>query len=363
MLVLGIETSCDETAAAVVEDTTIRSSIVATQFDVHSRYGGIVPELACRRHTENILPVIRAALSEGGTSLEEIELIAVTRGPGLIGSLLVGLNCAKALAYATSKPCVGVNHLEGHLVAPLLEGAEYRYPLVALVVSGGHTELYRVEGPARVALLGQTLDDAAGEAFDKVAKLLGLGFPGGPVIDRISSEGDPEAVAFPRALMDRDTLDFSFSGVKTAVKYFVDQNDIRPAPYGSRGPPAEEPWTEEISREIKDVASSFQAAVVDVLVERTLSAVRKVSTQQLVVAGGVACNSQLRVRLEEAAKAEGLSLHIPSPALCTDNAAMIAAAGALRALQGGLPADGFWDMDAVANLPLATVLAAMEEPG
>jgi N6-L-threonylcarbamoyladenine synthase len=163
--------------------------------------------------------------------------------------------------------------------------------------------------------------------------------------------------------MDRDTLDFSFSGVKTAVKYFVDQNDIRPAPYGSRGPPAEEPWTEEISREIKDVASSFQAAVVDVLVERTLSAVRKVSTQQLVVAGGVACNSQLRVRLEEAAKAEGLSLHIPSPALCTDNAAMIAAAGALRALQGGLPADGFWDMDAVANLPLATVLAAMEEPG
>lgn len=364
MLVLGIETSCDETAAAVVEGSTaVRSSIVATQYDVHARYGGIVPELACRRHTENMLPVIRAALSEGGADLREIELVAVTRGPGLIGSLLVGLNCAKALAYATSKPCVGVNHLEGHLVAPLLEGAEYDYPLMALVVSGGHTELYLVEGPAQVSLLGQTLDDAAGEAFDKVAKLLGLGFPGGPVIDRLSAEGDAQAVAFPRALMDRETLDFSFSGLKTAVKYFVDQEGISPAPFGSGGPPADRPWTEEVSREIKDVASSFQAAVVDVLVDKTLAAVGKVGTRQLVVAGGVACNSQLRARLEEAARAEGLRLHIPSPALCTDNAAMIAAAGAVRAERLGLPSDGLLELDAVANLPLATVLAAMEGPG
>lgn len=361
MLVLGVETSCDETAAAVVENTTVRSSIVATQFDVHARYGGIVPELACRRHTENILPVIRAALSEGGAAMEEIELIAVTRGPGLIGSLLVGLSCAKALAYATKTPCVGVNHLEGHLVAPLLEGAAYQYPLVALVVSGGHTELYRVDEPCKIALLGQTLDDAAGEAFDKVAKLLGLGFPGGPAIDRLSLEGDPQAVAFPRALTDRDTLDFSFSGVKTAVKYFVDQNAIAPAPFSSEGVPPGEQWKAEVSQSIKDVAASFQAAVVDVLVMKTLAALRKVGTSQLVVAGGVACNSELRARLEEAASEEGLALHIPSPALCTDNAAMIAAAGWIRVQAFGLPDDGFLDMDAVANLPLTTVLATMDD--
>ncbi len=363
MLVLGIETSCDETAAAVVEGTNVRSSIVATQYDVHARYGGIVPELACRRHVENILPVIRAALSDAGVSLSEVELIAVTRGPGLIGSLLVGLSCAKALAYATATACMGVNHLEGHLVAPLLEGARYRYPLAALLVSGGHTELYRLEGPGRVALMGQTLDEAAGEAFDKVAKLLGLGFPGGPSIDRLAAEGDPGAVAFPRALMDRDTLDFSFSGVKTAVKYFVDQEAVRPAPFETLGPPPGEAWTGRVSKEVKDVAASFQAAVVDVLVARSLEAVRQVGARQLVVAGGVACNSELRARLEAAALEEGLTLFIPSPELCTDNAAMIAAAGALRASEHGLPADGFWEMDAVATLPLATALAAMDETG
>ena len=361
MLTLGIETSCDETAAAVVVDAaTIRSSIIATQFDVHARYGGIVPELACRRHTENILPVVRAALSEAEATLEEIDLIAVTRGPGLIGSLLVGLECAKALAYATDTPCVGVNHLEGHLVAPILEGAAYRYPLVALVVSGGHTELYRVGEPGQIALLGQTLDDAAGEAFDKVAKLLGLGFPGGPTIDRLSEEGDAEAVAFPRALMDRDTLDFSFSGVKTAVKYFVDDNAIAPAPFGPEGPPREEPWTAEVPQVLKDVAASFQAAVVDVLVAKTLAAVEQVATRELVVAGGVACNRSLRSRLEAVAAERNLNLHIPSPALCTDNAAMIAAAGALRVREAGRPPGDFLEMDAVANLPLATALAAME---
>ncbi len=364
MLVLGIETSCDETAAAVVADASdIRSSIVATQFDVHARYGGIVPELACRRHTENILPVVRAALSEGGATLEEIDLIAVTRGPGLIGALLVGLSCAKALAYASATPCVGVNHLEGHLVTPILEGADYHYPLVALVVSGGHTELYRVDRPGRIELLGQTLDDAAGEAFDKVAKLLGLSFPGGPIIDRLSEEGDPEAVAFPRALMDRDTLDFSFSGVKTAVKYFVDDHSIAPAPFGSQGPPREEDLTAEVSQALKDVAASFQAAVVDVLVAKTLAALHQVGTRELVVAGGVACNRELRARLEAAAAAESLTLHIPSPALCTDNAAMIAAAGALRVSREGWPPDGFLEMDAVANLPLATALEVMEGAG
>ncbi|MFQ6672067.1 MAG: tRNA (adenosine(37)-N6)-threonylcarbamoyltransferase complex transferase subunit TsaD [Candidatus Tectimicrobiota bacterium] len=364
MLVLGIETSCDETAAAVVADaTTIRSSIVATQFDVHARYGGIVPELACRRHTENILPVIRAALSEAGATLDDIDLIAVTRGPGLIGALLVGLSCAKALAYATATPCVGVNHLEGHLVAPILEGAEYRYPLAALVVSGGHTELYRVDGPGQIGLLGQTLDDAAGEAFDKVATLLGLGFPGGPTIDRLSAEGDPQAVAFPRALLDRDTFEFSFSGVKTAVKYFVDDNAIAPAPFGTEGPPGEENWTAGVSQTVKDVAASFQAAVVDVLVAKSLAAVRHVGTRELVVAGGVACNRELRARLEAAADADGLTLHIPSPPLCTDNAAMIAAAGALRVREEGWPPEGFLAMDAVANLPLAPALAAMDKTG
>ena len=362
MLVLGIETSCDETAAAVVEDaTSIRSSIIATQFDVHARYGGIVPELACRRHTENILPVIRAALSEGGATLKEIDLIAVTRGPGLIGALLVGLSCAKALAYATGIPCYGVNHLEGHLVAPLLEGATYEYPLVALVVSGGHTELYRVAGPGRIALLGQTLDDAAGEAFDKVAKLLGLGFPGGPAIDRLSAEGDPQAVAFPRALMNRDTLDFSFSGVKTAVKYYVDQEKIGPAPFGSEGLGDDESRLADITQEVKDVAASFQAAVVDVLVAKSLAAVRRVGARSLVVAGGVACNRELRARFKEAASTEDLVLHIPSPALCTDNAAMIAAAGALRVRERGGPPEDFWAMDAVANLPLAEALAAVED--
>jgi N6-L-threonylcarbamoyladenine synthase len=357
MLVLGIETSCDETAAAVVEDTTtIRSSIIATQFDVHARYGGIVPELACRRHTENILPVVRAALEEGSTSLEEIELIAVTRGPGLIGALLVGLSLAKALAYATGTPCIGVNHLEGHLVAPLLEGALYRYPLVALVVSGGHTELYRVEGPGRIGLLGQTLDDAAGEAFDKVAKLLGLGFPGGPPIDLLGAEGDPKAVAFPRALMDRKTLDFSFSGLKTAVRYFLEENSIEPAPFGSQGPPRGKEWTKEVPQAIKDVAASFQAAVVDVLVAKTMAALGEVGTRELVVAGGVACNRGLRAKLQEEAEERGLRLHIPSPSLCTDNAAMIACAGALHVTERGSPPEDFWQMDAVANLPLATIL-------
>ena len=333
MLTLGIETSCDETAAALVADaSTIRSSIVATQFDVHARYGGIVPELACRRHLENILPVVRAALSEGGATLEEVELIAVTRGPGLIGSLLVGLNCAKALAYATATPCVGVNHLEGHLAAPLLEGAEYRYPLVALVVSGGHTELYRVAGPGRIALLGQTLDDAAGEAFDKVARFLDLGYPGGPAIDRAALDGDPGAIRFPRPMTkDPDNLDFSFSGLKTAVV-----NHVRKHPDVTSA----------------DVAASFQAAVVDVLVSKARKAARRVGATGIVLGGGVAANSLLREELLGGCADDGIGGFLPDRAMCTDNAAMIAATGWYRLASDGPTA---LDVGAQPNLKLPLI--------
>ncbi len=316
--VLGIETSCDETAAAVVVGgSTIRSSVVSSQVDLHARYGGVVPELAGRAHLERLVPVVREALAAadvGGAS--GVRALAVTSGPGLVGSLLVGLSAAKALAMAWDVPFVGVNHLEAHLFGSLLERPGLGWPLVVLLVSGGHTLLVEMAGPGRYGLLGQTLDDAAGEAFDKVARYLGLGYPGGPAIDRTAPAGDPAAFAFPRALLD-EGYDFSFSGLKTAVVRTVE-----------RRPDAS----------TVDVAASFQEAVVDVLVTKARRAVRQVGAQGLCLAGGVAANTLLRRRAAGACHEDGVPCYLPSRAMCTDNAAMVAAAGWWRlAHQGPSP--------------------------
>jgi N6-L-threonylcarbamoyladenine synthase len=308
--ILGIDTSCDDTSIAVVADgTTILSNVVASQVDVHHRFGGVVPELACRKHIEAIGPVYQAALAEAGLTLADLDAIAVTRGPGLIGALLVGLSFAKSLAYATGIPLIPVNHLEGHICSAFLETPDLACPFVCLVVSGGHTDLYNCEAPTAYRLLGQTRDDAAGEAFDKVSKLLGLGYPGGPVIDRLAPAGDPQAIRFPRAYLERDSLDFSFSGIKTAVLHYVRKH----AP-----------------KQLADVAASFQQAVVDVLVDKTLAAARQCAAQRVVVTGGVAANSQLRREMHAACAEAGLQLVMPHPRLCTDNGAMIAAAAHWR---------------------------------
>ena len=314
--VLGIETSCDETAASVVDDgTVIVSSVVSSQVDLHARYGGVVPELAGRAHLELLTPVLADALAQAGTSASGagIDAVAVTYGPGLIGSLLVGVAEAKALSLAWGVPLVGVNHLEAHLFASLLEQPDLGWPLVVLLVSGGHTLLIEVTGPGRYRLMGGTIDDAAGEAFDKVARFLGLGYPGGPAIDRIAEEGDPRAFAFPRSLPG-DGYDFSFSGLKTSVV-----NTVRKQPDATTA----------------DVAASFRLAVVDVLVTRARRAAADVGATALCLAGGVAANSLLRRRVEEACEEDGIGAFLPSRALCTDNAAMVAAAGWWRLQHGG----------------------------
>ena len=321
--VLGIETSCDETAAAVVEPGPggpgapggrVRSSVVSSQIELHAPYGGVVPELAGRAHIERFSQVVAEALAEAGRpGGEDIEAVAATSGPGLVGALLVGLSGAKALAMSWDVPFVGVNHLEAHLFASLLEAPDLGWPAVVLLVSGGHTLLIEMFGPGRYRLLGQTIDDAAGEAYDKVARYLGLGYPGGPAIDRIAASGDPEAFAFPRALID-DGFDFSFSGLKTAVVRTVE-----------RRPEAES----------ADVAASFQAAVVDVLVAKTARALTATGARSVCLAGGVAANSALRRRTAELADRLGVPAYLPSPAMCTDNAAMVAAAGAWRLVHDG----------------------------
>ncbi|HEY1466922.1 MAG TPA: tRNA (adenosine(37)-N6)-threonylcarbamoyltransferase complex transferase subunit TsaD [Acidimicrobiales bacterium] len=313
--VLGIETSCDETAASVVDDgTSISSSVVASQIDLHARYGGVVPELASRAHVELLTPVLSDALHAAGSdpSGTGIDAVAVTYGPGLIGSLLVGVAEAKALALAWDVPVVGVNHLEAHLFASLLEQPDLGWPLVVLLVSGGHTLLIEVTGPGRYRLLGGTIDDAAGEAFDKVARFLGLGYPGGPVIDAVAESGDPEAFAFPRAFLG-EGYDFSFSGLKTSVV-----NTVRKHPEAAT----------------EDVAASFRAAVVDVLVAKARRAAADVGAKALCLAGGVAANSLLRHRVESACAEDGIGAFLPSRALCTDNAAMVAAAGWWRLNHG-----------------------------
>lgn len=309
MIVLGIETSCDETAAAVVVDRTdVRSSVVSSQVDLHAKYGGVVPEVASRAHVELLTPVVAEALDLAG--VERADAVAATYGPGLVGSLLVGLSAAKALAMAWDAPFVGVNHLEGHLFAPLVEVGELGWPLVVLLVSGGHTLLVEMRGPGRYRLLGQTLDDAAGEAYDKVARYLGLGYPGGPAIDRIAAEGDPGAFDFPRAMRD-EGYDFSFSGLKTAVVRAVERRPDAPT---------------------ADVAAAFQEAVVDVLVVKAARAVAEVRARGLCLGGGVAANSQLRRRAKAAVD---VPTYLPSLAMCTDNAAMVAAAGAWHLAHDG----------------------------
>jgi N6-L-threonylcarbamoyladenine synthase len=306
--VLGIETSCDETAASVVDGgSVIVSSVVSSQIDLHARYGGVVPELAGRAHVERLTPVLSEALDLAGSDASGtgIDAVAVTHGPGLIGSLLVGVAEAKALSLAWGVPLIGVNHLEAHLFASLLEQPDLGWPLAVLLVSGGHTLLIEVSEPGRYRLLGGTIDDAAGEAFDKVARFLGLGYPGGPAIDRIADEGDPHAFAFPRSLPGPG-FDFSFSGLKTSVV-----NTVRRQPDASTA----------------DVAASFRLAVVDVLVTRARQAATEMGATALCLAGGVAANTLLRRRIEAACAEDGIGAFLPSPALCTDNAAMVAAAG------------------------------------
>jgi len=315
-LVLGIETSCDETAAAVVErGAVVRSSVVSSQVALHAPYGGVVPELAGRSHLERLTGVVSEALELAGVRkpAEELGAVAVTYGPGLVGSLLVGLSGAKALSMAWGVPLVGVNHLEAHLFAALLERPELRWPLVVLLVSGGHTVLVRMDGPGRYEVLGQTLDDAAGEAYDKVARYLGLGYPGGPALDRAAADGDPAAFSFPRALM-AEGYDFSFSGLKTSVVRTVERH----------------PEASTV-----DIAASFQQAVTDVLVAKARRAVAAVGASGLCLAGGVAANSLLRRVATEACAADGVDAYLPSLAMCTDNAAMVAAAGWWRLASDG----------------------------
>ncbi len=324
MLTLGIETSCDDTAASVVRDGSyVLSSVVSSQDDIHSKYGGIVPELASRRHIEMIIPVVDEALIRAGATLAEIDGLAVTEGPGLVGSILVGLNFAKSVAYAAKKPLTGVNHIAAHPLAAFLketpEADVPDFPFVALIASGGHTTLVRYDGFTDYAILGSTLDDAAGEAFDKVAKLLGLGFPGGAIIDGLAKDGDSRAFAFTRPYMAKTSLDFSFSGIKTAALEHVRAFKEQALPQDA----------------VSGIAASFQEAVVDVLVAKAVRALDRTGSRCLVVAGGVACNSRLRARLQEAASAEGARLFIPAPRYCSDNAAMIAAMG-FNQLQKGV---------------------------
>lgn len=318
--ILGIETSCDETSAAVVVDgRRVLSNVVSSQTDLHAKYGGVVPEIASRAHIERIQPIIAEAMEQAGVARDGIEAIAVTVGPGLVGSLLVGVTAAKALAWAWRKPLVGVDHIEAHATSAALgvgESEAAPWPAVALVVSGGHSSLYLVRGFLDIELMGETIDDAAGEAFDKVAAILELGFPGGPAVDRLAKEGNGSAIAFPRTWLDAGSLNFSFSGLKTAVLYRV------------YGPGRKYGSVAHFSRgELADIAASFSTALVEVLVGKTIAAARKSGVGTVVVGGGVAANSALRAALATACASDGLALHLTPMKYCTDNAAMIAALG------------------------------------
>ena len=332
MLVLALESSCDETAAAVVKDgRQILSNIIASQVDLHAIYGGVVPELASRRHLEVINPLVEEALAAAGVDQNDLEGVVVTRGPGLVGALLVGVSFAKAYAYALGIPLVGVHHIEGHIQAIQLE-QEVDYPFLALAVSGGHTHLYRVDGIGQYRLLGRTVDDAAGEAFDKVAKMMKLGYPGGPIIDKLAAGGDDGGIVFPRPMLKKDNFNFSFSGMKTAVLNHLHRCD--------------DPLSES---ETAQIACAFQTAVIDVITQKTLRAAESENLQRIVVAGGVACNSGLRKVFTALAPVKQCDVFFPSPILCSDNAAMLAVAGDFYLNRG---ASSGLDLNAVSNWPL-----------
>ena len=335
MLVLGIETSCDETAAAVFKDgSELLSNVISDQFEVHSKYGGVVPELAGRAHIEQIHRVIGQALEQADVKLSDIDLIAVTRGPGLIPSLLVGLNVAKGIAYASGIPIIPVNHLEGHLLAIFLQ-EKIEFPYLALGVSGGHTDLYCVNNFGDYKILGRSRDDAAGEAFDKVAKMMGLGYPGGPIIDKIAETGNPRAIQFPQALLEKGSLDFSFSGLKTSVRYLIEKRRKGQNSFSN-----------------EDISASFQSAVVQVLVKKLLLAREQTGLERVVLTGGVASNRALRIGVQNAGVANNFKTYFPKPIYCTDNAAMIACAGYHCSRSQPDRVTSPLDLDAKASLPL-----------
>lgn len=333
VLILAIESSCDETAAAVVKNgREVLSNVIYSQIDLHTLYGGVVPEIASRKHIEKINQVVEKALSDAGISLEEITAVAVTYGPGLVGALLVGVSAAKAIAFATEKPLVGVHHIEGHICANYIENKDLEPPFLCLVVSGGHSHLVMVKDYGEYEILGRTRDDAAGEAFDKVARAIGLGYPGGPKVDQVSREGNPDAIHFPRAKVVDNVYDFSFSGLKSAVLNYLNGCQMKGI---------------EINQ--ADVAASFQKAVVDVLVDHSMEAVEKYGMKEFAIAGGVASNSHLREALEQACAQRSITFYHPSPVFCTDNAAMIGVAGYYEYRKGVRHG---WDLNAVPNLKL-----------
>ena len=333
VLILAIESSCDETAAAVVKNgREVLSNVINTQIAIHTEYGGVVPEIASRKHIENINLVIRKALEDAGVTLDDIDAIGVTYGPGLVGALLVGVAEAKAIAFAKNKPLVGVHHIEGHISANYVENKELEPPFVALVVSGGHTHLVKVNDYGEYEIVGRTRDDAAGEAFDKVARAIGLGYPGGPKIDKLAKEGNPDAIEFPRAHVDDAPYDFSFSGIKSAVLNYINSANMQ---------------GKEINR--ADVAASFQKAVVDALVSRAVRLAKECGMDKLAIAGGVASNSALRAAVQEECTKNNIKFYSPSPVLCTDNAAMIGAAAYYEYIKGVRHG---YDLNAVPNLKL-----------
>lgn len=332
-LTMGIETSCDETAIAILADgRTVLSNVISSQIDIFKNYGGVVPEIASRHHLENINGVLDQSLEEAGVTLDDIDLIGVTHGPGLVGALLMGVSTAKALAFAKDLPLVGVHHLMSHISANFIEYSELEPPFMALITSGGHTEIVKVSEYNKCEILGGTRDDAVGEAYDKVARVLGLGYPGGPKIDKIAKEGNPEAIHFKRVYLEKDSYDFSFSGLKTAVLNYIN---------------TEKQAGREINR--ADVAASFQEAVMDVITEKAVDAVKASGMDKLAMAGGVAANSRLREKLGALCEKEGIQLYRPHPALCTDNGAMVACAAYYKYKNG--ETDGL-DLDASPSLPL-----------
>ncbi|MDI6765305.1 MAG: tRNA (adenosine(37)-N6)-threonylcarbamoyltransferase complex transferase subunit TsaD [Bacteroidota bacterium] len=338
MYILGIETSCDETSAAVLDDGKVLSNIISSQL-IHQKYGGVVPELASRAHQRLIGPVVKEALVVAGIKKQQLEGVAVTYGPGLMGALLVGLSFAKALAYGLKIPFVGINHMEAHMYSNFIDEPKPDYPFICLTVSGGHTQLIYVQKALHHQLLGETLDDAAGEAYDKVAKMLGLGFPGGPIIDKLAKDGNPNFIKFPRTFLEPDSYDFSFSGIKTSVLYWLKDHT-----------PDYSYHISHISNQLlADICASFQASVVDVLVEKTLRAAKNMKVRNVTIAGGVSANSELRKRLQACADENGFRLFIPEFRYCTDNGAMIAQLGWMKIIAGQ---SSDFSLNAIPNLSI-----------